>query len=277
MIARISAAVRMPVPNGGPWNRTADQRQLADRVDHRRLDVLRHERHDHEEAPHAVDDRRHGGQQLDRGADRPAQPGRRQLGQEEGDAEGQRHRQDQGQHRGHDGAVDRAPPAPKTSVTGSHSVGPEEAGAEGAEGRQPAEEQLDDDRAEQHQHEDAGARHSAGEDGVARMPRRGCVGLARWYATAGLLVARAMLRVTDGGMLPGRPPAVHGDVMIRPACRRPSPRPSRRRGRHPSPPAAAGCIPAARRSRSPFLKAQSKNFITLRAARRRPSGPSAAG
>ena len=76
MTARISAAVRMPVPKGGPCEQVADQRDAR-----RTLSISggwmysRHQRRDDEEAPHAVDDRGHRRQQLHRGADRPAQPG----------------------------------------------------------------------------------------------------------------------------------------------------------------------------------------------------------
>ena len=105
--ARISAAVKMPVPNGGPANRSPSTGMPSKRVDEEGLDVLRHERHDDEEAPHAVDDRGHGGEQFDGGADGAAQPGGRQFGQVEGDAERQRHREDHRQNRGDERAVNR--------------------------------------------------------------------------------------------------------------------------------------------------------------------------
>jgi hypothetical protein len=40
-----------------------------------RRDVFGHDRHQHEQAPHAVDDRGNAGQQFDGGADRAAQRG----------------------------------------------------------------------------------------------------------------------------------------------------------------------------------------------------------
>ena len=57
MIASTMPAVRMPRPSGGPLEQRADQRQLAQRVAEPGLDVVGHERHEHEQAPHAVDDR----------------------------------------------------------------------------------------------------------------------------------------------------------------------------------------------------------------------------
>ena len=72
-----------------------------------RIDVLGHERHEDEQAPHAVDDRRDAGQQFDRRGDRPAQPARRDFGQEQRDAETDRHRDEHRDQRGDQRAVDR--------------------------------------------------------------------------------------------------------------------------------------------------------------------------
>jgi hypothetical protein len=82
---------------------------------------------------------------------------RRQLRQEERDAEGERTartRQDRGDER----AVDRDRRA-EALAHGIPRRRPQELDAEGAEGGQAAEEQHDDDRAEQHQH--AGGRSRA--------------------------------------------------------------------------------------------------------------------
>ena len=62
---------------------------------------------EHEQAPDAVDDAGNAGQQLDRDADRPAQPHRAQLGEEERDHEPDRHRDQHGDERGDERAVDR--------------------------------------------------------------------------------------------------------------------------------------------------------------------------
>ena len=69
--------------------------------------VLGHDRHEHEQAPHAVDDRRNAGEKFDRRADRRAQPGRRHFGQVKGDTEADRHRDDHGDHGRDQGAEDR--------------------------------------------------------------------------------------------------------------------------------------------------------------------------
>ncbi len=86
-----------------------------------RLDIRPHDGHQHEEAPHAVDDGRHGGQKFDRRAHRPAHPGGRQFGQEEGDPEGERHRHDERQDGGNDRAIDRDRGA-EVLCTGSQSA-----------------------------------------------------------------------------------------------------------------------------------------------------------
>ena len=61
--------------------------------------------------------------------------------------------------------------------------------AEGAEGRQAADEQLDDDGAEQHQDEDAGSRGRA----HAKMGRRGCRGARRARRSRGAIGCRGRL------------------------------------------------------------------------------------
>ena len=105
--ARINAAVKMPVPKGGPWNKAPITGASPSVSISPGLQVSRHQRRDHEEAPHAVDDRGDRREQFDRRAHRAPDPYRRQLGQEEGDAEGQRHGQDQRQNRRDERAIDR--------------------------------------------------------------------------------------------------------------------------------------------------------------------------
>ena len=95
------------MPSGGPWKNAADQRPGADMVVEPGGDVLGHHRDQHEQAPHAVDDRRDAREQFDGRADRATRPARRDLGQEEGDAEADRHRDEHRDHRRDDGAVDR--------------------------------------------------------------------------------------------------------------------------------------------------------------------------
>ncbi|KAG1436840.1 hypothetical protein G6F57_020497 [Rhizopus arrhizus] len=72
-----------------------DDGHAAQGGDQEGLHVLLEHRHEDEQAPHAVDDRRDRGQHFHGGAERAAQPGRRQLGQEDGDAERDGHRDDQ--------------------------------------------------------------------------------------------------------------------------------------------------------------------------------------
>ena len=55
-----------------------------------RLHVIGEKRREHEQAPHAVDDRRNRRQQLDGGAERPLERNRAHLGQEQRDAEAHR-------------------------------------------------------------------------------------------------------------------------------------------------------------------------------------------
>ena len=72
---------------------------------------LAHERHQHEDAPEAVDDRRNRGQQLGQEHQRPAQPLRRELRDEDGDAERDRRRDEQRQDRRIQRAPDERPRA----------------------------------------------------------------------------------------------------------------------------------------------------------------------
>jgi len=101
----------MPMPSGGAQRRAlehrADDRPFAQGFVEERGDVLGHHRHQHEQAPHAVDDRGDAGQQFDGGTDRATQPARRDFGEEEGDAEADRHGDDHRDERGDQGAVDR--------------------------------------------------------------------------------------------------------------------------------------------------------------------------
>ena len=82
------------------------RREQRDPAEHLREPVLDRRRgtvqHD-VRAPEAVDDRRHGGEQVDGGGERPRQPRRRVLREEQGDADGDRHRDDHRDHRRDDG------------------------------------------------------------------------------------------------------------------------------------------------------------------------------
>ena len=61
----------MPMPLGAPWKSGPMIHSVAERARQHRLDVVAEERREHEQAPHAVDDRGNRRQQLDRRAERP--------------------------------------------------------------------------------------------------------------------------------------------------------------------------------------------------------------
>ena len=84
----------------------AQHRPGAHVLVHPGVDVVAQQRRQHEQAPHAVDDGRNAGQQFDRRAQRLADPGGGHFGEEQGDAEAHRHRDDHGDGRGDQGAVD---------------------------------------------------------------------------------------------------------------------------------------------------------------------------
>ena len=71
MIDRMMPADSMPMPLGAPGTaaRGSTGRRRPGVSD--RLDVVAEQRREHEQAPHAVDDRRNRREQLDRGAERP--------------------------------------------------------------------------------------------------------------------------------------------------------------------------------------------------------------
>ena len=124
---------------------------LLERVDQEGLNVLLHERREHEQAPDAVDDAGDAGQQLDGDADRPAQHHRAELGQEERDHQADRHGDQHGDGRGDQRAVDRRQRAEALGDRVPRFV-EQEGEAEGAERRRGADDQGDDDTAQQRQH-----------------------------------------------------------------------------------------------------------------------------
>ena len=112
-------------------------------------------------------------QQFDRGSQRAAQPGRRQFGQEQGNAEADRHGDDQRDDRGHDGAVDGHQRAMNIRG-GSHSAA-QKAQSERLDRRRGADRQRDDDAAQQQQRHDGCCPGQAAEQGspARRGARRG--------------------------------------------------------------------------------------------------------
>ena len=71
MIARMMPADSMPMPTGGPENSAPSNGTSPNSGLQRLLHVGGQDRPEHQQAPHAVDDRRHRGQQFDGGAQRP--------------------------------------------------------------------------------------------------------------------------------------------------------------------------------------------------------------
>ena len=100
MMARIRPAASMPTPSGGPLKsgrlRSACRRRRLERA---------HGRHQHEDAPEAVDDRRNRGEQLGQKDERLPQPVRAELRDEDRDAERDRRRDRQRENR----RIQRAP------------------------------------------------------------------------------------------------------------------------------------------------------------------------
>ena len=120
MIPRTIEAVRSPMPIGGPV-KTAPISGSDPRCSlSHGFDMGGHERREHEQAPHAVDDAGDGGEQLDRHADGSANPARRNVGQEQGDADADRDREQERKKGGDERSVDRHERA-ETAVTGSQS------------------------------------------------------------------------------------------------------------------------------------------------------------
>ena len=138
----------------------------------------------HEQAPDAVDDAGDGSQQLDRDPDRALEPHRGELGEEDGDAEAHRDRQQQRQEGGDERAVHRRE---RTVLVGDRvpDLAGEEAELEVRQRRPGAGQQRERDAAQQQQHEERGHQRRAAEqalaqalpDGVARLDR--CHGVHR--------------------------------------------------------------------------------------------------
>ena len=119
MMARIMPAVMKLRPLHRPPNSVAEDgmppmASAIDVVD--RLDVRAPSTQD---APQAEHHRRDGGQQVDHVDDRLAEPPLGHLGEEQGDAEADRHREDQGDDRRQQRAVDEGQRAELVLASGS--------------------------------------------------------------------------------------------------------------------------------------------------------------
>ena len=150
----------------------AQHGNAVEHADHERLERVGQERPQHEEAPHAVDDRGNAGEQFDRKPDRTAQPDRADLGEEnrnaEADGNGDHHRD----HGGDQRAVDRAERAQHRRIGRRRpALRPQEGGAVFTDGGPGADDQRKDDAAEDEENRDrAGARDPV-EGDVAELER----------------------------------------------------------------------------------------------------------
>ena len=148
----------------------AQHRNAFEQTDHERLEVVGHERAEHEEAPHAVDDRGNAGEQLDGNADRAAQPLRAELGQEDRDAEADRHRNQHRDHRGDQRAVDRTERAEHRRIGRRRPARREQEGKAVFPDRRPrARDQRQDDAAEDQQNRDRAGAGDPVERNVAEL------------------------------------------------------------------------------------------------------------
>ena len=119
-----------------------------------------------QQAPHAVDDGRHGRQQFHRDAQRPLQPAGGELGQEQRDAEAHRHGDQQRDQRTGQRAVDHH----QAAEAFLHRVPlrrPQEGDAEFLDRRPGADHQRADDARQQGQRQPGRAMGQGGEERVA--------------------------------------------------------------------------------------------------------------
>ena len=107
MIVSTTTAVNMlePVEDGVPNSGMNPSAPWSDRV---RLDVVPEHGAEHEDAPEADDDARHGGERLDERGDRRAKAAGRELGEEQRDADRERGGDRERQERGDGGAEEEA-------------------------------------------------------------------------------------------------------------------------------------------------------------------------
>ncbi len=172
MIASTMPAVSMPRPSGGPREQRTDDRPAAEVCVEPRNDIAAHDRHEHEQAPHAVDDRRDAREQFDRRADRRAHPRRRDLGEVERDAEADRHRDQQRDGRSDERAVDRHERA-ELVIDRVPFRRDEELESERRKRLAAAPQRGQRDRGERDQHEDARGEHDPAEQVVGTARRDG--------------------------------------------------------------------------------------------------------
>lgn len=106
MMARITPAARIPIPNAGPEN-SAPTIGIFDMILPTGSEVNGEQRRKDKQAPHAVNDTWNGCQQLNGDTQRAFQPAGRKLSQEQGDTETHRDGDQQRDKRSHQRTVDR--------------------------------------------------------------------------------------------------------------------------------------------------------------------------
>ena len=145
---------------------SAEERDEAERVVQRRLDMVREERAEHEDPPQSEDDARDRGEQLDERPDNAAHPTRSQLAEIQADRDRERCRHNQSDQGADCGAVDEGKRAEDVLDRVPRAAG-DEAESEGVE-RVPRQlEDLPDDRANENQAREGRSHGDAVESEVA--------------------------------------------------------------------------------------------------------------
>ncbi len=185
--------------------------------------MLAEHRCQHEQAPHAVDDRRNAGEQFDGGADGVAQPARCQFGEEHRDAEAHRHCDQQRDDGADHGAVDRHQRAEAACADIPVGCG-EEIQSEGGERLAPAPEHREGRTQQQRQHRHRGQGHGGAKDAIGA-----CVALfPRMYGAGGRgcrhrthrCITRPAVPASRRGCVPPACPAAAHSPAHRPVHRR---------------------------------------------------------
>ncbi len=146
-----------------------DRRQHGNIAEDRndgRFDIALYEGSEDEQAPDAVDDRGDAGQKLDRDADRTPQHGRADFGQEDGDAETDRHSNRHGDHRSRQGPDDRRACA-EFFGDGIPYLAGKKAEPEGAQGRNRALNERCDDPAQDQENDNGRDLRGIAKDDIA--------------------------------------------------------------------------------------------------------------
>ncbi|CAM5405016.1 hypothetical protein SFUMM280S_09687 [Streptomyces fumanus] len=174
MIGRIMIASRMPTVNSERAGPPSTRRGRSSRSSRRAAVQAVQVRYEDQGAPQAVDDGRHGGEQVDDVGDGAAQLARGVVGDEQGDAHRDRDRDGHGDDRRHDGAEGQHRDAELGAVPRWGSThGGEEVRLVLAEREHGAVRQEGRDGGHQDQDEDAGAARETDEDAVSGGWRRG--------------------------------------------------------------------------------------------------------